>query len=84
VVLVLAGNKSIQIRLLVFHRLTCAKIAFRTLLSLLFYAWWEIRFPSPTPLFQPLASFTCRYTCRKASFAILSCALGMSDVTASP
>ena len=45
-----SGHKSIQIRFLFFHTLPCATIAFRALLSPLFYVRWKIRFPSPTPV----------------------------------
>ena len=44
-----SSYKSIQIRFLFFHALPRATIAFRALLSPLLYAWWKIRFPSPTP-----------------------------------
>ena len=57
------GHKSIQIRFTVFQALPCAAIAFRALLSPLFYVRWKIQFPSPTPRNLPhfLVSLFSRY-----------------------
>jgi hypothetical protein len=58
------GDKSIQIRFPFFHALPRATIAFRALLSPLFYVRWKIRFPSPTPQFKALAQ--SQITCKSA------------------
>ena len=51
------GDKSVQIRFLFFHALPRATIAFRALLSPLFYVQWKIRFPSPTPGSKAFSGF---------------------------